>query len=119
MVKWFFRLYLLPPTPDPLKNLYDFDSPYSRDFMKNIRKYNTLFSFASTKLFNKHSDLATGRGPPTIRICGQYRHRIGGLHPGEGFSRKFNQLYFYSGDEAIFNRQQASMLLYDIAQYIY
>ncbi|XP_057297097.1 uncharacterized protein LOC130625993 [Hydractinia symbiolongicarpus] len=45
-----------------------------------------------------------GRGPPCFRICGQIWHRVGGLHPPEGQTPVFNQLYIYEAGRALNER---------------
>ena len=48
----------LPVLPEELEELYtNLESQDSRDFLQNIRRYNSLFSFASTTTYNRESDL--------------------------------------------------------------
>ncbi|XP_057299673.1 uncharacterized protein LOC130630262 [Hydractinia symbiolongicarpus] len=67
----------------------------------NIRKYNSAVAFAS---FGANFRPPPGRGPPCFRICGQIWHRVGGLHPPEGQTPVFNQLYIYEAGRALNER---------------
>ena len=99
-----------PALPEPLKNLFVPDNPNHREFMKHIRYYNNLFSFASTTTGKGKSDLAGRGGPQTVKICGNYRHRVSGPHPGDGYERRYGQFYFFSGQDAIYARQRLARL---------
>jgi len=51
-----------PPT-DEVKNIYSRESATSKEFLKNIRGYNSRFAF--TSLGTKNAEIP-GRGPPTF-----------------------------------------------------
>ncbi|XP_035835800.1 uncharacterized protein LOC110888241 [Helianthus annuus] len=92
--------------PEILKDLYVGVSAKSKFFLKNIRRYNSMFSFASMggridKTINR------GNAPYVFRLSGQNYHTIGSLLPEDGNEPKFSQLYIYDTDNEIFNRQNA------------
>ena len=88
----------LKPYPDELKNLLLGNSAEAKNFQKNIRKYNSAFAFAS---FGAKIAPPGGRGPPCFRICGQIYHRSGNLHPAEGKSASYGQLYIFEAENAL------------------
>lgn len=75
----------------------------SREFLANIRSYNSAFAFTSFggKI---ESGLNDGGGPPQFVISGQNYHRIGSLVPNVGETPKFAQLYVYDTQNEIQNR---------------
>ncbi|XP_057418412.1 uncharacterized protein LOC130712602 [Lotus japonicus] len=75
----------------------------SREFLANIRSYNSAFAFTSFggKI---ESGLNDGGGPPQFVISGQNYHRIGSLLPNVGETPKFAQLYVYDTQNEIQNR---------------
>ncbi|XP_035832001.1 uncharacterized protein LOC110870495 [Helianthus annuus] len=92
--------------PEILKDLYVGVSAKSKFFLKNIRRYNSMFSFTSMggridKTINR------GNAPYVFRLSGQNYHTIGSLLPDDGKEPKFSQLYIYDTDNEIFNRQNA------------
>ncbi|XP_035842281.1 uncharacterized protein LOC110876254 [Helianthus annuus] len=92
--------------PEILKDLYVGVSAKSKFFLKNIRRYNSMFSFTSMggridKTINR------GNAPYVFRLSGQNYHTIGSLLPEDGNEPKFSQLYIYDTDNEIFNRQNA------------
>ncbi|XP_022023763.1 uncharacterized protein LOC110924026 [Helianthus annuus] len=92
--------------PEILKDLYVGVSAKSKFFLKNIRRYNSMFSFTSMggridKTINR------GNAPYVFRLSGQNYHTIGSLLPEDGNEPKFSQLYTYDTDNEIFNRQNA------------
>ncbi|XP_057451825.1 uncharacterized protein LOC130743602 [Lotus japonicus] len=75
----------------------------SREFLANIRSYNS--AFALTSFGGKiESGLNDGGGPPQFVISGQNYHRIGSLLPNVGETPKFAQLYVYDTQNEIQNR---------------
>ncbi|XP_047534370.1 uncharacterized protein LOC125069008 [Vanessa atalanta] len=78
--------------PLPLKSLLTSDHPYSTHFLKNIRKYNTLFQMTSFGA----KEIREGNFMPTFKIEGQIYHLIGSLLSTKGQSPKFLQTYFIS-----------------------
>ena len=83
--------------PESLETLYTDQTPVAKNFRKYIRKYNTLFSFAS---MSANYTPPTGRGPPIFRICGQIYHRTASLYPPENHPPSFHQLYILDPEEA-------------------
>ena len=73
--------------------------------MKNIRRYNSMFSF--TSMGGKiDSSINRGNAPYIFRLGGQNYHSIGSLLPAKGSEPKFSQLYIYDTDNEITNRQR-------------
>jgi hypothetical protein len=92
------------PRPEPLASLARFDgNSTSKNFMRNIRKYNCLFAFTSMGA-NIDNSVNDGRGPPVFKICGQVHQRIGSLLPPDGVSPKFMELYIYDIVNEVKNR---------------
>jgi hypothetical protein len=82
--------------PDPLKTLMAGQTPLSRHFLTNIRKYNSCFqmtSFGATREVYEHGFM------PTFKVQGQVYHKIGSLLPVENGDHQFLQIYFL-GDSA-------------------
>nr|KAJ0199760.1 hypothetical protein LSAT_V11C600319750 [Lactuca sativa] len=74
-------------------------------FMKNIRHYNSMFSF--TSMGGKiDSSINRGNVPYIFRLGGQNYHNIGSLLPPDGSQPKFSQLYIYDTDNENSNRQR-------------
>ncbi|XP_057428026.1 uncharacterized protein LOC130721279 isoform X1 [Lotus japonicus] len=94
--------YLKDP-PELLLRLLTNNEPRSRNFLDNIRLYNSMFAFTSIggKVVTNIND---GHGPPQFVISGQNYHRIGSLLPEEGHSPKFAQLYIYDTKNEVENR---------------
>jgi hypothetical protein len=92
----------LQPYPELLKKLLTDDKyPKHKNFMENIRSYNSTLWFASMG--------ATIRSPPGIgpycfRIHGQIYHRVGSLHLNDKEPASFAQLYILDTDEALDKR---------------
>ncbi|CAH1414277.1 unnamed protein product [Lactuca virosa] len=90
-----------PPSYEILFKSGDSKSKY---FMKNIRSYNSMFSF--TSMGDKiDSSINRGNAPYIFRLSGQNYHSIGSLLPNQGFKPKFSQLYIYDTDNEIANRR--------------
>ncbi|XP_035843847.1 uncharacterized protein LOC110931184 [Helianthus annuus] len=76
----------------------------SKHFLKNIRRYNSMFAF--TSMGGKvDSTVNRGNGPFCFRISGENYHTIGSLMPINGAQPKFCQLYIYDTENEISNRQ--------------
>ena len=91
------------PPPEYI-NLFRSLHPKSKNFMKNIRCFNSMFSFTSMggkidKSINK------GKGPYVFRLSGQNYHSMGSLLPNVGETPKFSQLYIYDTENEEVNRQ--------------
>ncbi|XP_035837130.1 uncharacterized protein LOC110926747 [Helianthus annuus] len=80
---------------------YDQESKF---FLKNIRRYNSMFSFTSMggKVDTK---INKGNAPYVYRISGQNAHSMGSLLPKEGAQPKFSQLYIYDTENELANRE--------------
>jgi hypothetical protein len=68
----------------------------SPTFFKNIRSFNSIFSFVSLGV--KLLDKQISTGPYCFRIQGCMYHRIGSLLPMMGSDPQFAQIYFYDTD---------------------
>ena len=100
------QLPTLPDPPEFLRHLlFDFEARQSKNFLSQIRMYNMMFAFTSPGA-KFDSEFNSRRGPPTVRIQGQFCHRIGSLLPGDGEAPKFAQLYIYDTENEIQNRIQ-------------
>jgi hypothetical protein len=84
--------------PDQLKPLFSRNDAMSRNFFKNIRKYNSAMAFAS---FGAKMASFSGNGPYCFKIHGQLYHRTGSLHPQDDASPIYSQLYIIEGDQAV------------------
>lgn len=97
---------ILPP-PEPLHSLLTGDHQKSKEFMRNIRRYNNAFqmtSFKSTQVIEQGF-------MPTFKIQGQVYHLAGSLLPLRPDDHKFLQIYFISDPET-----QASTRCSNVAQ---
>nr|KAJ0186702.1 hypothetical protein LSAT_V11C900477310 [Lactuca sativa] len=96
----------LPPlkeAPSSYQNLYRSVDSKSKHFMKNIRRYNSMFSF--TSMGGKvDSSINRGNAPYIFKLSGQDYHSIGSLLPTPGSRPKFCQLYIYDTENEISNR---------------
>lgn len=84
----------LRPPIEPLLSLLKCETPDSKHFLKNIRKYNSSFqmtSFGATKI-------VTDNFMPTFKIQRQIYHRVGSLLPVPDAEHKFLQIYFIGDD---------------------
>jgi hypothetical protein len=83
--------------PHPyIKDLFLGTNAKSVIFFKNVRSYNSIFSFVSLGV--KLLDRSVPTGPYCFRIQGSMYHRIGSLLPSAGFDPQFAQIYFYDTD---------------------
>ncbi|XP_022003816.1 uncharacterized protein LOC110901288 [Helianthus annuus] len=86
------------------KNLFHMSDQRSKFFLKNIRRYNCMFSF--TSMGGKvDSKINKGNAPFIYRISGQNFHSLGSLKPANGKQAKFSQLYIYDTENEVYNRQ--------------
>ena len=81
------KVALLPlnPYPQELKHLFLANDAISKNFLDNIRQYNSSVSFAS---FGAQMEPPSGRGPYCLRVHGQTYHRSGTLYPPCGTSER-------------------------------
>ena len=105
------KIYLEPLSkyPDELKHLYTSSGKDNKNFLANIRKFNNLFAFASTKLTPAGDISKSAFAMGVVRICGQIYHRTGPLHPFSNKPRMYSQLYFYDGLEALKHRRESPL----------
>ncbi|CAH1433231.1 unnamed protein product [Lactuca virosa] len=98
----------LPPLKEPpqsYKQLYHAVDSKSKYFMKNIRRYNSVFSF--TSMGGKvDSSINRGNASYIFRLSGQNYHSIGSLLPSNGCQPRFSQLYIYDTENETSNRQK-------------
>ncbi|XP_031101943.1 uncharacterized protein LOC116005845 [Ipomoea triloba] len=92
---------LLPPKR--ILDLFFFGGDKRNEFLKNIRKYNNIFSFTSLGA-KVDKSINNGTCPPMFRINGQNFHLMGGLTPEEGNPPKFAQLYIHDTENEVENR---------------
>ena len=86
------------PFPSQLETLFTQDTERGKNFRKNIRRYNTAFSFSS---FSANLQSLPGRGPRVFRMCGQIYHNYATLYPANNaLPPCFNQCYIYQQSEA-------------------
>ncbi|XP_035837189.1 uncharacterized protein LOC110944815 [Helianthus annuus] len=98
----------LPDLKEPTsvyKDLFGNSNEKSKYFLKNIRRYNSMFSF--TSMGGKvDSSINSGKAPYVFCISGQNFHTLGGLVPAPGKDPKFSQLYIYDTDNEVSNRKR-------------
>ena len=86
------------PFPSQLETLFTQDTGGGKNFRKNIRRYNTAFSFSS---FSANLQSLPCRGPRVFRMCGQIYHNYATLYPANNaLPPCFNQCYIYQQSEA-------------------
>ena len=102
----------LAPYPKALQELFTTKrtTKDGKDFAEHMRRYNSLFAMAATKM-NLASSLPNRRGG-IVRICGQVYHTSGSLHPRDGRDPILNQLYMFDSTDALKQRQASK--LYDV-----
>ena len=100
------RLPILEQPPKFLNDLLENKHAKSRNFIDNIRAYNSMFAFTSMggKL---DKEVNKGKGPYCFKMDGQNVHKIGSLVTNEGKTPKFAQLYIYDIEYEIDNRLNA------------
>ncbi|XP_062714405.1 uncharacterized protein LOC115261339 [Aedes albopictus] len=90
------KLLQLDQPPEALMNYMSGDTPESKHFLKNIRKYNSCFQMTS---FGATSVVEQGGFPSTFTVQGQIYHKAGSLLPLPDQPPKFLQLYFIGNDQ--------------------
>lgn len=99
----------LPQLKEPPKNyenLFRDVDPKGKTLMKNIRRFNSMFSI--TSMGGKvDSSINKGNAPYVFRLSGQNYHCMGSLLLIDGSKPKFSQLYIYDTENEVSNRQQA------------
>ena len=94
------KLPSLQPPPEPLESLMSGTTTVSKQFLENMRKYNSCFQMTS---FGATSEISEPGFMPTFKVQGQVYHRVGSLLPPANEEPKFLQIYFM-GD----SRQEAN-----------
>ncbi|XP_052622302.1 uncharacterized protein LOC111911148 [Lactuca sativa] len=94
----------LKNAPPTYERMFRATDSKSKNFMKNIRRYISMFSFTSMGGKIDYS-INRGNAPYIFRLGGQNYHSIGSLLPPNGSQPKFSQLYIYDTENAISNRQ--------------
>ena len=89
--------------PEEFRNLFVGSHPFSLDFFRDIRLYNSLFSFAS---MGAQVEMPKGSGPYCFRIHGSIYHQTSNLHPLEPGQEKYAQLYILDSDQALRQRMK-------------
>ncbi|GJW18898.1 ATP-dependent DNA helicase PIF1-like protein [Tanacetum coccineum] len=89
--------------PPELYNLFTSQCQLGKMFRKNIRAYNTNFSFASMGVNLDKRYNAKGSGVYTFRVQGGIYHKIDQLVPRDGQPR-YLQLYFYDAESEFEHR---------------
>nr|GEV90231.1 hypothetical protein [Tanacetum cinerariifolium] len=100
-----FKVMLLKckDAPQALLDLYRNNDSISKNFLKNIRTYNMMFSFTSMGGKFDHS-INRGNARYCFRLYGQNYHNYGSLLPLESSTPKFAQLYIYDTENEVQNR---------------
>ena len=97
------KLPPLAPYPTELKDLFTTDTPQAQNFRANIRSYNSSMAFTS---FGANIVSPPGHGPYAFRLHGQVYHRSGSLHPPQGTTPCYSQLYILETSQALQARMQ-------------
>lgn len=85
------------PYAQPLPNINALFE--NAEFQKTIRGYNNALAFTSIHV-NYDRDLMNAVGGVyTFKICGRLHHMMGPLHPSDGKSESFSQIYILDPDE--------------------
>jgi hypothetical protein len=116
-----YRKVELPVLKEPQLNyqtlFHSLDSK-SKYFLKNIRRYNSMFSF--TSMGGKiDSSINRGNAPFVFRLSGQNYHSIGSLLPESGAKPRFSQLYIYDTDNEVSNRHSCFRYVYRTIHFFY
>ncbi|XP_035844057.1 uncharacterized protein LOC118490499 [Helianthus annuus] len=100
------QLLNMNEAPPSYQSLFNGLDSKSKSFIKNIRRYNSMFSF--TSIGGKvDKSINRGNAPYISRLGGQNYHRMGSLLLEDGSKPKFSQFYIYDTDNELSNRQSA------------
>ena len=83
--------------PEEIQDLMTGSSMEAKNFRDNIRSYNSSLAFVS---MGAKLEPPPGYGPYCFRLHGQVYHLSAPLHPGEGKSPKYGQLYVFDSSMA-------------------
>ncbi|KAI9115792.1 hypothetical protein K1719_013461 [Acacia pycnantha] len=96
---------LLKRPPEELEQLFfNKDSSHAKNFLRNIRLYNNMFSFTSMGGRIDRSINSKGGGPYSFVLSGQNQHLIDSLLPPQGNPPVYAQLYIYDTENEVSNR---------------
>ena len=84
-----------------IRDLYSGIARDSKEFLKNVRQYNSGFAFASVQ---SNVEGLPSKGIFSYQINGQLYHHIGGALPQPGSPEKYGRIYFVDVEEAIVAR---------------
>ncbi|XP_057791098.1 uncharacterized protein LOC131008222 [Salvia miltiorrhiza] len=89
--------------PEELYELFTSESQEAMDFRRNIRSYNSIFSFTSFEVKLDKELASSRRGIYSFRAQGMVYHDLPGLTPQDS-TPCFFQLYFYETGSEVENR---------------
>lgn len=89
--------------PDSYKAFFNGVDAFSKFFLKNIRRYNSMFAFTSMGGKIDFS-INKGKAPFIYRISGENYHVLGDMLPPNGEQPVFSQLYIYDTENEVSNR---------------
>lgn len=90
---------------DTYIELFRGETAISKYFLKNIRRFNSMFSFTSMGGKIDHK-INRGNAPYTFRLSGENYHSLGSLLPSRDDKARFSQLYIYDTENEVSNRQR-------------
>ncbi|KMQ87777.1 hypothetical protein RF55_12854 [Lasius niger] len=92
--------------PDFIKKLYMGNNYESKNFINNIRSYNSALAMASMGAPGNRNPLdVVNNAPYCLKIHGQYHHLTStAMRPADGETPRFAQLYFLDTEEALNHR---------------
>lgn len=93
------RLPLLCDPPPFLRELFEAQDEYSKEFRCNIRQYNASHAFTSLGV-NIDKSILNGHGPYCFRINGELCHYMGSLLPESPENAVYAQLYIHDPNMA-------------------
>ena len=101
--------------PEPIVEMFTKTSKASREFLKNLRHYNSAFAFASVQ---SNVDNLSAQGVYSYKINGQIYHHLSQAVPRPGTPARYGQLYFVDVQEALITRQNLNVnLSKDVLKY--
>nr|KAJ0216259.1 hypothetical protein LSAT_V11C300134400 [Lactuca sativa] len=107
------QLPYLKNAPPNYEGMFRGTDSKNKYIMKNIRRYNSMFSF--TSMGGKiDSSINRGNAPYIFRFGGQNYHNIGSLLPPNGSQPKFSQLYIYDTNNENSNRQRCFGYIFNL-----
>ena len=84
-----------PEYPDYLQNLFTSTDEDSKNFLDNIRSFNSAFAFSSLGFDQGCGQVQIpGRGVPVYKVHGAIYHRVSNAVASNGQRAQYGQLYF-------------------------